>query len=108
MDGDDVDRDDVDRDACVPEELEFDPRCVGPRDPEELEFDPRCVDEEAGDQGGLMGLGDSLTLELGRVDRDDRRNPTVPEELEFDPRCVDGEADGRGGWGRLALLSARF
>ena len=55
-----------------------------------------------------MGLGDSLTLELGRVDRDDRRNPTVPEELEFDPRCVDGEADGRGGWGRLALLSTRF
>ena len=49
-------------------------------------------------------MGDSLTLELGRLGRlgrVDRRNPTVPEELEFDPLCVDEEAGGdQGGWGR--------
>ena len=56
-----------------------------------------------------MGLGDWITKELGRVDRDDRRNSRVSEELEFDPLCVDEEAGGgRGGWGRLALLSACF
>ena len=40
-------------------------------------------------------------LELGRLDRVDRRDPRVPEELEFDPLCVDEEAGGdKGGWGR--------